>query len=300
MDQPLVSVVITTRNEAKNIGRCLEAVSYQTWPALEVIVVDNNSSDATTELAREYTSLVFDKGPERSAQRNYGLLEIAQGKYGMFLDADMIITPQLVESCVQELTRSNLCALHIEELILGRGALASVRRFERSFYSGTVIDGIRFFDRQMFKEFGGFDATLPPGPEDWDLDKKFKLRGSIALLPSKGSTVKWQMEEFVNSRGINHRADFVGLYHNEDEQPLRKYLAKKAYYSGSMAAYIEKWPEDDDVAKQLGFTYRYLTVFTESGKWRSLVRHPVLTLGLLCLRFLVGVVFLQNRRTSDE
>jgi glycosyltransferase involved in cell wall biosynthesis len=296
MDEPLVSIVITTRNEARNIGRCLEAVSHQTWPNIEVIVVDNKSDDQTKDISRRYTSLVFDKGPERSAQRNHGLAEVATGKYGMFLDADMIITPNLVESCVHMMMTTDVVALHIEEKVLGRGYLAAVRRFERSFYSGTVVDGVRFFDRQTFVDIGGFDETLPPGPEDWDLDKKFKRVGKVELLPSVGDAAQWPMADFVNTRGVKHLSRFVGLYHNEDEQSLARYLSKKSYYSGSMKTYVDKWPNDPDVAKQLGLTYRFFGVFLEDGKWRQLLGHPLLTAGMYSLRVLVGAQYIIKRR----
>jgi len=73
LDQHIASVVITTKNEERNIRFCLEGIACQSWPYREVIVVDNSSSDCTVEIARTFTNKVFDKGPERSAQRNYGM-----------------------------------------------------------------------------------------------------------------------------------------------------------------------------------------------------------------------------------
>ncbi len=66
----IVSVVVTTKNEKKHIENCLLSIQEQTYPHIETIVVDNASTDRTKEIARKYTDLVFDKGPERSAQRN--------------------------------------------------------------------------------------------------------------------------------------------------------------------------------------------------------------------------------------
>ncbi|MEK9871049.1 MAG: glycosyltransferase, partial [Gammaproteobacteria bacterium] len=62
MTLPLISVVVTTKNEEKHIGNCLASIAAQDYPAdrLEIIVVDNDSDDKTKEIARKYTDKVFD------------------------------------------------------------------------------------------------------------------------------------------------------------------------------------------------------------------------------------------------
>ena len=290
--QEKVSVVVTTKNEEKNIENCLKSIQLQTWTNIEIIVVDNNSSDKTKELSRKYTEFVFDKGPERSAQRNHGLIDIATGVYGMFIDADMILTPNLIESCVNAFLSNEPIALHIEEIVLGKGKLARIRRFERSFYSGTCIDGVRFFKLDDFKKIEGFDAALPPGPEDWDLDKRFKKMGKLTLVNSGPSVEIWPLDNFIQSRGTTRPRSLAGIFHNEDEQSLRRYLSKKSYYSGSMDAYQKKWPDDADVSKQLGLMYRYFGVFVEHGRWRQIRSRPLLFLQVFVLRIAVGAIFI--------
>ena len=149
MIRPLVSIVITTKNEANNIENCLVSITKQTYSNIEVIVVDNNSTDKTFEIALKFTDKVFNKGLERSTQRNYGMSKIASGKYVMFLDADMILGPKATEACVSMAENENWIALHIPEFVLGIKYFTRVRRFERSFYNGTVIDGARFFKKSI-------------------------------------------------------------------------------------------------------------------------------------------------------
>jgi glycosyltransferase involved in cell wall biosynthesis len=293
--QEKVSVVITTKNEEKNIENCLKSIQLQTWTNIEIIVVDNNSSDKTKELSHGYTKLVSDKGPERSAQRNHGLIDIATGVYGMFIDADMILTPNLVEACVNESSSNDHIALHIQEIVLGNGRLARARRFERSFYSGTCIDGVRFFRLDDFRKIGGFDSALPPGPEDWDLDKRFKQLGKLGLVSSGSFVEDWPLDNFIYRRGAARPKTLAGIFHNEDEQSLRRYLAKKSYYSGSMDPYKKKWPGDADVRKQLEFRYRYLVVFVERGGWRKLLKHPLVFSNVFGLRVLVGFLYLYQK-----
>jgi len=292
LNEPLVSVVITTRNEEKNIENCLVSIREQTYRNIEIIVVDNKSADRTKELAGRYTDLVFDKGPERSAQRNYGMIDVAKGEYVMFVDADMIFAPRLVESCLRTIETGGFAALHIPEIILGSNYFSRVRRFERSFYDGTVVDGARFFRKDAFVKAGGFDPSMS-GPEDWDIDKKIKQGGRIGLLEKTSADLSgWSLKAFVESRGIKETYGDV-IFHNEAEFSLKNYLSKKAYYSASFDAYVGKWGRDDpDLGKQLGLRYRYFGVFLEDGKWKRMLRRPDLAFGMYFLRFLVGVVYL--------
>ena len=177
-----VSVIITTKNEEKHIKNCLKSVKLQTYPNIEIIVVDNNSIDRTKEIAKKYTNLVFNKGPERSAQRNFGIMEVAKGKYVMYVDADMILSPTLIEDCVYEMENDgNLAALYIPEIVLGTGFWSKVRRFERRFYDGTVIDCVRFISKDIFIKLGGFDLSMI-GSEDWDFAGRVRGCGKIGKL----------------------------------------------------------------------------------------------------------------------
>ena len=296
-DIPLVSVVVTTKNEERNIENCLRSIRMQTYKNIEVIVVDNFSSDRTAVLARPLADIVVDMGPERSRQRNHGLCELSRGFYALFIDADMVLAPQTIEQCVSTMKTSSAVALHIDEIVLGVRFLAKSRRFERSFYSGTVIDGARFFERSVFCGIGGFDESLPPGPEDWDLDKRLKNLGLIALLSNHAAPVSWGMSSFVEEKGVRFDPTYVGVFHNEDEQSLRRYLQKKAYYGPSMSKYIEKWTnEDADVRRQLGLMYRYFRVFIENRKWRKVLKHPLLFMCVFLLRGLVGIAYVCSRK----
>ena len=269
----LISVIISTKNEEKNIEKCLRSVVDQTYAAekIEIIVVDNNSSDNTREIASKFTEKVFKQGPERSAQKNFGVRE-AKGEYFLHLDADMRLNKDVIRECAEKVSENpDLVALHIPEIVLGKKFFSKVRRFERSFYDGTVIDGVRFIKKDKFLEAGGFDERLYAA-EDWDLDKRLKKLGSFDIIKNP-------------------------LYHNEAEFYLKKYLAKKGYYSKNLDAYISKWRKNDpDIKKQFGFYYRFIGVFIEHGKWKKLLRHPILAAGMLVLRFFVGFIFIARKK----
>ena len=272
-NSPLVSIIIATKNEGRNIGNCLKSVREQSYPssALEVIVVDNNSTDDTFKIAKSFTEKVYLKGPERSAQRNYGAQE-AKGKYILYLDADMILSKEVVTECVAKCEDEDYIALYIPENIIGDGFWIKVRDFERSFYNASCIDAVRFIKRDNFLEINGFDEeNLASGPEDWDFDRRIKETGDVGIIGSP-------------------------LYHNEGEFNLKKYLGKKGYYSKALDGYVRKWGKDDPIIKkQLGARYRLFGVFIENGKWERLIRHPLMTIGMYLLRFMVAVTYLKSK-----
>src|SRR5262245_48197635 len=102
MKHKLVSVIVTTKNNTATLDDCLKSiVKQQSYRPIELIVVDNFSTDDTQEIAKKYTSNVFVKGPERSTQRNYGVKK-AKGEYVMIIDSDMNLSPKVIEQCVKE------------------------------------------------------------------------------------------------------------------------------------------------------------------------------------------------------
>src|SRR5947209_7391463 len=101
----LVSVIVPTRNSDRTLRECLTSVRAQSYESVEVIVIDNRSSDQTLRIARENADLVDIWGPERSAQRNRGAA-LARGEFLLFVDSDMTLTTQVVGDCVDVLKRT--------------------------------------------------------------------------------------------------------------------------------------------------------------------------------------------------
>ena len=264
---PLVSVVITTKNHAGVIEDCLLSIKNQSYPSgsIEIIVVDNFSTDDTYKKAKRYSPFVFRKGPERTAQRNFGMLKKASGKYVLYLDADMRLSKDIVKQSVTIMEKKrSIVGIYIPEIVIGYSFWVNIRRFERSFYDGTAIDCVRFIRRQSFVNIHGFDTNLD-GTEDWDLDKRLRAIGETAIITES-------------------------FYHNEGNFSLKTYLAKKGYYAKNFITYIKKWGRNDqDVKKQFSLWYRLFGVFVEKGKWKKIVKNPHLFITLLFLRLLVAV-----------
>ncbi|HXX65492.1 MAG TPA: glycosyltransferase family 2 protein [Bacteroidota bacterium] len=97
-----VSVVVVTLNEARNIDRCLASVRW----ADEIVVVDSFSADQTVEIARHYTSRVYQhEYPGYSKQVERGI-NYATGEWVFLLDADEEVSPELAESVARALRDS--------------------------------------------------------------------------------------------------------------------------------------------------------------------------------------------------
>jgi glycosyltransferase involved in cell wall biosynthesis len=242
MKEPLISVIIATKNEEKNIANCLESITRQEYPKerIEIIVVDNASSDRTREIARRFTGNVFNLAEEidlnnvrnfRGAQVNFGATR-SHGSVIFFPDADMTFHKGLFREAIEMLDRYD--ALFVPEIIKGRGFFGKIRNFERSFYNKTCIDAIRFIKTDVFTAVGGFDAKdILFGFDDWDLTLTIK---------NVGYTL-----------GVTKRA----ITHHEEWLNWRIYIRKKGKYLHTYEPYIKKWgTQDHEVKKQFSIGKR--------------------------------------------
>jgi glycosyltransferase involved in cell wall biosynthesis len=308
VNNPLISVVVTTKNEQANIENCLRSIKNQSYKNYEIIVVDNFSTDQTKIIAQKYSNKFYQIGPERSGQRNYGFIELASGEFGLYLDADMILAPNLLKQFVDNISEE-VAGYFIEEIILGQSFFNKVRRFERFFYNTTPIDAVRIFPLDKFKKVGGFDEQLfvSGSGEDWDLDVKLSSLGNLQIIPkiqNSKENLYYFKENFpglLNKLPKRYWQLDAVLFHNETDLNFIDYLKKKKYYSKGFEGYIKKWGRNNPyIKKQFGFGYRYFKVFIEERKWIMALSRPHLMIAILIYKFLVGVVYLQSKTKKEK
>lgn len=103
---PTVSVCVPCHNAASYIGDALDSLLSQTWPHLEIIVVDDGSTDGSIEVLAQYTGegiqIIKEKFGSAAKARNRALLE-ATGSYIKFFDADDLLSPEMIERQVKRL-----------------------------------------------------------------------------------------------------------------------------------------------------------------------------------------------------
>lgn len=250
-----VSVIVPTYNSSKFLEVCLESIKQQTYTNIELIVVDNNSIDDTKEIAKKYTDKVFNKGPERSAQRNYGV-EQSQGEYIAIIDSDMQLSEKVIEKAVAKIQADNAIGIIIPEESFGVGFWAQCKKLERSFYVGiSWMEAARFFRKDAYIQTGGYDENMVSG-EDWDLSQRVKRLGYISRI-----------NEFI--------------FHNEGHISLLRTIRKKFYYAQKFSKYVEKNKENRDVRNQTGILKRYWLFLSQP---RKLLRNPILGICMLWMK----------------
>lgn len=252
MKQPRVSVIIPSYNSSKTIRRCLESIRCQTYPNIEIIVVDRNSSDKTRQIARKYTTKIFIHGPERAAQVNFGAKK-ARGTYLYRVDSDFILEPDVVKQCVTICERDHVNGIAVHNTSSeGLGFWADVRKLERDTYiDDALIVAVRFFTKSSWEKIGGFDESLY-GPEDYDFHTRFVHAGYT-----------W------GRIGAIER-------HLGEPKTLSEIYRKHYWYGKQMLFYFRKHPS----VSILQFNPVRLSYVRH---YKTLLGQPVLTLGLIIM-----------------
>lgn len=294
--EPLVTVVISTRNCAPQLERCLGALAIQTYPHIEVIVVDNFSTDDTQAVARRAGVCLAMRGPERSAQRNLGIFGLANGEIIGYLDADMIAGPDFVLEVVSQLRIRGWLVVP-REIILGDYKWQQTRNFERYLCRDTVIEPFRFAPRDAWERIGMFDEELT-GPEDWDIDLRARNHFSCrALGIGRPLAPEWPYFAYVRE-STTAICDSAALFHDENGLTMESLREKKAYYSHGLARYQRKWASSPTIRLQLHPIARARYTFLQEGRWKRSIAHPLLSVHLIRFKFQTGWSVFKHRKTE--
>ncbi len=106
ISQPLISLILPIYNEEKYLGECLDSIMNQYYQNIEVILVDDGSTDKSAGICQEHVEkdrrffLYRKENGGVSSARNMGL-SLARGSWGMFIDPDDAINPDIIESLLK-------------------------------------------------------------------------------------------------------------------------------------------------------------------------------------------------------
>lgn len=275
---PLITVIVAAYNSGMTIEKCLKSIKNQTYPNIDIVVVDSLYYDTKQqkkcrEIIKKYARY-FQDGPERSIQRNRGIKE-AKGKYILIVDQDMYLTKKVVEECCKTLSNKNYIALTIPEVSIGRGfwtKCVALERYVSTFLEIGLNECCRFFKKKSALKIGLYDPTIV-GMEDSDFHYKMKAIGKIGKIKSY-------------------------IYHDEGETKFFSRVMKKYYYSKAFRLYLKRYPK---VAVSQFFPVKWAYI----KRWDIFVKNPTTTLGIIILRGaeviagLLGLTFNKNNYENN-
>jgi glycosyltransferase involved in cell wall biosynthesis len=177
---PLVSIIIPTFNSLTWLPEAIDSSLAQTYPCIEVIVVDDGSTDGTesfllSNYARRIHYLPKENGGLANA-RNYGL-SFSKGDFIQFLDADDLLLPNpeiavVYSHCQVFLDGSSAPPVEYPRKHLYRSGDVFVSMLER----GYILSHMPLTRHEWIVRVGGFDETLTSG-EDWDFWLRIAWQG---------------------------------------------------------------------------------------------------------------------------
>lgn len=176
--QTSVSVVIPTYNRAEALSQALMSVYAQSHQPLEVIVVDDGSTDETAAVVAGFDNAIYlyQHNQGVSAARNRGI-ELCRGAFVAFLDSDDTWLSTKLAMQLECIRQTQLRVCHTEEIWIRNGVRVNQKKkhrksggdqFERSIELCCISPSSVLIERAVFEEYGVFDECLP-ACEDYDL-----------------------------------------------------------------------------------------------------------------------------------
>jgi glycosyltransferase involved in cell wall biosynthesis len=276
MTKPLVSIIVPTRNSIRTVENVLKSIKAQTYSPIEIIVVDQGSTDGTLDVAKKYTSKIYSTKGDKfysapPVSRNIGA-KAAKGKYLYHLDSDMQLTSKVVEECVDLLEKNpDILAAKVHETDIGEGFWTNAKKLERRCYVGfDLIEAARFIRKSTFTKLGGYDETLRSA-EDWDMSQRISDLGKIGSVSA-----------FTK--------------HNLGKMRYFYQVKKKFNYGLTLERIFKKHKFSSERKLAMIFRSAYLK------NWRLFLEDPKATLGFLILRpseitaYVLGVVWARVKK----
>jgi len=178
---PRISIVVASYNYGRFLGEAIESALAQTLPPIEVIVVDDGSTDDSREIAKRYpVKLIEQANAGVSVARNRGARD-AKGDYIVFLDADDVLEPEYLARCWDALRTAppDVAYAYTQMRMFGSesGIYESGPFSRKRILEGNLVNVSAFLRRKAFEEAGGFDESLRLGLEDADLWVRLLAKG---------------------------------------------------------------------------------------------------------------------------
>jgi glycosyltransferase involved in cell wall biosynthesis len=224
---PLISVIMPVFNACRInrafLQRALESIANQTYAHIELVIVDDGSTDDTRAVCQEFLSnhpslngrFLSKENAGQSSARNFGV-KACNGEYIGFIDQDDEWYENKLERVVPWLSNNNIDVLYTDAETIDGDDNVLIERIHQNLHAGwphpkNTIEDILFKDifvmpglmtirRNAFERVGGFDEQLS-GYEDDDLFLRLFETSRVFYLPIP--TLRWRM--YGENYSFSHR-----------------------------------------------------------------------------------------------
>jgi hypothetical protein len=207
-NQPLVSVVIPCYDHGDFLVECIDSVLAQTYPSIEIIVVDDASVDAATRSVLNSLAdragitvirLVENVGPSAARQRG---VDVASGRYILPVDADNRLTPDAVSGLVLQIQESGeqVGFVYPNQTFFGmRNEVAMAPAYNLDLLlENNYCDTSCLIDRDLFDAGARYGEELRWAHEDWDFALSLAER-DVRGVPASGRFLEVRKSGFTRS-----------------------------------------------------------------------------------------------------
>lgn len=211
----LVSILIPCYNARQWVSEAIDSALAQTWPNVEVIVVDDGSTDGSFEVIQSYGDRIrYETGPNRGGnQTRNRLLELARGEWVQYLDADDYLLPDKIERQMEFLREWSDIDVLIGPAILEHHEASGIRREilqipqPHDYWSLLASwhlpqTGAPLWRKTAIVDVGGWDPKQPCCQEHELYLRLLMAAKKFAFCPSSGAIYRQWSEETLCKRDI--------------------------------------------------------------------------------------------------
>jgi glycosyltransferase involved in cell wall biosynthesis len=258
---PAVSIIVPLYNGAGTIAETLESLRSQTYQNLEVIVIDDGSTDQSAEIAQRFSNVfryVYQPNAGQSCTLNSGW-SMAKGRYLSYLSADDILYPNAVETLIKNLEENpSISVIYPDYNLIDINSRVMRRINAPDFNPRDLVEKIivqpgpaAFFRREVFEATKGWRHDLKIAA-DFDFWLRAQARGSFARYPHVLAGLR-----------IHSKSQSVApLSERNCDEPIR---VVQEFFAETAAEHI-RWRRDYSMASAYAVSARF---HMRSARWHS-------------------------------
>lgn len=217
----LVSIIIPCYNKAPYIAETIESALSQTYPDIEIVVIDDGSTDDSASIINRYCS----RGIKFIQQKNQGVciarnnaIHQSTGEFIVPLDADDLLAPTYIQKCIEWFCDNSSTKLvyTLGEFFGDRTGAISIPPYDwNTLLWYSIIPATSMYRRADFDRIGGYNPNMQYALEDWDFYLSLLGPSDIAHLIEE-PLLRYRIVKGARNTGINpnKEAIFKQIYNN--------------------------------------------------------------------------------------